>query len=961
MMKKRFTRKAKQIFSAVVVYLFVCQPMHASIPSDPRRCIDLQNQIIENAMIFPSGTGDAMSGTNSFASGSNEFPVPREIGKDTMAALGRMPLKFVENHGQTDGTVKYYAKKGGMTIYLTAEEIVLDFIFYRHLTEKNKEIFSSADEKKDYKRQVVRMKMQGANAGPVISGKNKQATVYNYFIGNDPSKWRMHVPVFSEVYYNDVYAGIDLKVYSAANGAMEYDFIVHPGADASQIAVVVDGIEGMEIDAGGDLVMKTAFGDLRQELPLIYQEVDGKKVAVPNRFSIHEVAKTGNISESALKFQYGFTVSAYDRTRDLIIDPLLASTFLGGSSYDGVYSMNIDASGHVFAIGATESIAFPVSQGADDTTHDGSEGDAFISKFNNDLTELLSCTFLGGGMWENGNAIGFDASGNVLVAGNTYSSDYPTTSGVYDRSFNGGDCDAFVAKFNNNLTELLASTLIGGSQFDTFGALGIGPAGDIFISGYTKSPNYPCTSGAYDASHNGETDVSVSCLNKNLTQLLASTLIGGSQGEWSYSLGIDSSGNVYVSGATESPAYPGTAGAYDPSYNGSYDAFLSKFNSGLTILAASTFLGGSDHDRGNTLKIDTSGNVFVVGRTHSSEYPCTSGAYDTSLNEGEGDAVVSKLNGDLSVLLASTLIGGTGMDDANAICFDVSGNVYIAGDTKSTDYPCSSSAYDTSHNGGDRDAFCSKLNNNLTRLLFSTYIGGTGEDAAYAMNIDASGYIFVAGETESSDYPITAGAYDRSFNGDDDAFISKFSEPLFPPSNLTAKSTSSRSIVLGWKDNSVNETGFKIERRQGGCSASGAWSQIATKPANTTTHTVSGLNPDTAYSYRVRAYDAGSNSAFTNCASTTTGKSGTPSSPIGLTATSASPTKVNLRWQDKSDDETGFKIYRKQGTGAWAELDRVAANMVSYSDETAENNRTSTAYQYSRRPARQRSRLSPLS
>jgi titin len=230
--------------------------------------------------------------------------------------------------------------------------------------------------------------------------------------------------------------------------------------------------------------------------------------------------------------------------------------------------------------------------------------------------------------------------------------------------------------------------------------------------------------------------------------------------------------------------------------------------------------------------------------------------------------------------------------------------------------------------------------------LFSTYIGGTGEDAAYAMNIDASGYIFVAGETESSDYPITAGAYDRSFNGDDDAFISKFSEPLFPPSNLTAKSTSSRSIVLGWKDNSVNETGFKIERRQGGCSASGAWSQIATKPANTTTHTVSGLNPDTAYSYRVRAYDAGSNSAFTNCASTTTGKSGTPSSPIGLTATSASSTKVNLRWQDKSDDETGFKIYRKQGPGAWAELDRVAANMVSYSDETAENNRTSTAYQY---------------
>jgi hypothetical protein len=967
MMNKRFKNKAKTILSIVLSYLFVCQPMYASIPSDSRRCVDFLNQIVDNAMIFPVGIGEVVSGTKSLASGSNAFPVSREMKKDTVAELGRMPLQFVENHGQVDGAVRYYARKGGMTVYLTKTEIVFDFKRPQNSphpsplpqgergrgenllleTRKNNKSISSADEIKEFEHQVVRMKLQGANSNPVIAARNQQETVYNYFIGNDPAKWQTHVPVYSEVYYKDVYAGIDLRFYSAANGALEYDFIVHPGADPSRIAVAVEGVDGMEMESCGDLVIKTAFGDLKQNLPGIYQIIDGEKVLISSRFNFHSDSELQDVDAHVSRFQYGFTISAYDRTKDLVIDPLLASTLMGGGGYDGFFSMKIDASGNIFLTGETESLSFPVTSGAYDTTYDGSKGDTFVAKFKNDLSGLLSCTLLGGSYWDYGTTLGFDASGNVYIAGCTYSTDFPTTSGAYDRTFNGGDCDAFVAKFNSSLSALAASTLIGGYQFDTIHAMDIDPSGNVFVAGYVTSEDYPCTSGVYDASHNGGTDVNVSGFDNNLTHLLASTYIGGGEDEWADGLVIDGSGNIYITGTTYSSDYPSTPGAYDPSHNGVYDGFISKLNGNMTTLAASTFIGGSDYDRVNDLKIDTSGNVFVAGRTHSSDYPCTAGAYDASLNGDSGDALVSKLNGDLSLLLASTLIGGTGIDEANAICFDISGNVYIAGDTSSTDYPCSNGAYDTSYNGGDRDAFGSKLNNNLTQLLLSTYIGGTEEDDVYAMSFDAFGDIFVAGETESSDYPTTPGAYDGSFNDDYDAFISKFSEIASPPSALNARAISPYAITLSWKDNSINESGFKIEQKSGGCSAGGSWIQAAVKPANALTHQITGLTANTVYAFRIRAYNAAGDSAYSNCASAATGLSGTPAMPQGMTATSVSDSRVNLRWRDVSTNESGFRVYRRLGTsGPWSMVGRVAPGTTTFSDTTATGNQTSNPYMY---------------
>jgi hypothetical protein len=943
MMNKRFKNKAKAILSVVLSYFFTCQPIYASIPSDSRCSIDLQNKIVENAMIFPVSIGDVMSGTKSPASGSYEFLVPREMKKDTVAALGKMPLQFIENQGQLDGAVKYYARKGPMTLYLTAGEIVFDFISPCQQAWKNKEFFSSFDEKKECQHQVVRMKLQDANSVPVITGRDQQETVYSYFIGNDPAKWRANVPTYSEVYYKDVYAGIDMRLYSAANGTLEYDFVVHPGADPAKIALAVEGIDGMEVDAGGDLIMKSAFGDMKQKLPLIYQEADGKKIAVSSRFNIIKSLSAKNKGA----WTYGFTISAYNRQKDLIIDPLLASTLMGGSNYDGFYHMKIDASGNIFLTGATESSNFPVSSGVYDTTFDGSKGDTFVAKFKNDLSGFLSCTLLGGSYWENGTTLGFDASGNVFVAGNTYSTDFPTTSGAYDRTFNGGDCDAFVAKFNNSLNTLIASTLIGGYQFDTIHSMGIDPSGNVYVAGYDTSMDYPCTTGAYDSSQNGGTDVNVSCLDNSLAHLLASTLIGGSEDEWADGLVMDASGNIYITGTTYSSDYPSTPGAYDPSHNGEYDAFVSELDSNLTTLAASTFVGGAGYDRSNSIKMDASGNLVIAGKTGSNDYPCTSGAYDSSFNGGWNDAVVSKLNSDLSLLLASIYVGGADDEEATSICLDASGNVYIAGCTSSTDYPCTRGSYDSSYNGGDHDAFGSKFNSNLTHLLFSTYIGGVGDEYAYIMGIDASGCIFIAGETSSADYPTTAGAYDGTFNGAYDAFISKLSETVLPPSNLNARAISSGSVTLSWKDNANTETGFKIEQKTGGCSGDSTWTQVTAKPANTLTHQINGLTANTAYAFRIRAYDAAGDSAYSNCASATTGLSGTPATPLGMTATSVSNARVDIRWRDVSSNETGFRIYRRLGTsGPWSMVGRVVPGSTSFSDTTATGNQTSNQYMY---------------
>ena len=425
---------------------------------------------------------------------------------------------------------------------------------------------------------------------------------------------------------------------------------------------------------------------------------------------------------------------------DSDLNNLLASTYLGGTKDDYIYSIVIDTGGNIYMCGDTGSSDFPTTTGAYDTSiNNGSNYyDGFVSKLDSGLTSLLASTYLGGSNSDHPRSVTKDSGGNIYVSGTTYSSDFPVTTGVYDTSFNGGVFDSFISKFNGTLASLLASTYLGGSGKE---------------SSQSHAP----------------------------------------------SLAIDTSGNILVTGTTYSSDFPTTTGVYDTSLGGDRDAYVSKISGDLTNLLASTYLGGSIYDEGYSIAGDSSGNIYVVGYTYSSDFSTTTGAYDTSYNSGN-DAFVSKFNGSLTGLLASTYLGGSNGDEANALVIDSSGNIYIAGFTDSSEFPTTASAYDTSR-GGATDAFISEFNGALTSLLASTYLGGSGiGDVCYSLAIDSGGNIYATGYTKSSDFPTTTGAYDTSYNdssGSYDTFIAKLDSSLSATPSDTTAPTGSLNINSG--------------------------------------------------------------------------------------------------------------------------------------------------------------------
>jgi len=660
----------------------------------------------------------------------------------------RMSVPFIENRGQLGNKdVSFYAKTFGGTLFVEKDgTLIYNLPFEDKGGIAIKEVFTNK-----------KIKVKGLEPSP---------TKINYFKGNDKSKWKTNIPSYRSVYLGEVYKGIDLTLRAYGNN-VEKLFTVLPEENPDVIKIKVQGAKGLKVNEEGEIEVFTKYATpVKFTKPLAYQMVENEKKPVEVAYVIYK------------ETTYGFKVGRYDKKRPLIIDPLLASTFIGGSSKDFVWSMVLDGIGNVYIFSYTESSDYPTTSGAYDESYNGGDCDVFVSKLDSSLSSLLASTFIGGGDIDYGYSMALDGSGDVYITGKTKSSDYPTTSGAYDESYNGGDRDVFVSKLDSTLSSLLASTFIGGGDNDEGHSIALDGSGNAYITGLTESSDYPTTSGAYDESHNASQDVFVSKLDSSLGSLLASTYIGGGNDDGSTSIAFDGSGNVYVTGSTWSSDYPTTSGAYDESFNGGdYDGFVSKLDSSLSSLLASTFLDGSDGDGyGFRIALDGSENVYVTGETLSSNHPTTSGAYDESHN-GNFDDFVSKLDSTLSSLLASTYIGGGAMDWPRSMVLDGSGNVYLTGITKSSDYPTTSGAYDESFNG-DIDIYVSKLDSSFSSLLASTFIGGSDGDGALSITFDGSGNVYVAGWTYSTDYPTTSGSYDESYNGDFDVFVSKLDRCL---------------------------------------------------------------------------------------------------------------------------------------------------------------------------------------
>jgi len=667
-----------------------------------------------------------------------------------------LQIPFIENKGQIkDESVSYYAKTFGGTVFVTKD---------------GKLVYSlpKFEKKEKVKGWVIKEGLVGTSISNV-KGEEEAVTKVSYFKGKDPSKWERNISTYNLVSLGEVYKGIELKL-KAYGKNVEKLFYVKAGANPENIKIKIEGAKSLRINEAGELEVETGLGVIKFTKPSAYQEINGKRVEVAAAYTLL----------SNLQYVYSFKVGSYDKKETLIIDPLLASTFIGGSWYDYGYSIALDEGGNVYITGGTSSSHYPTTSGAYDEGYNGGS-DVFVSRLNSSLSTLLASTFIGGSGWDYSYCIALDGGGNVYITGKTESSDYPTTSGAYDESFNGYD-DVFVSKLNSSLSNLLSSTFIGGSSSDYGYSIALDGDGNVYITGKTGSSSYPTTSGAYDESFNGYKDVFVSKLNSSLSNLLASTFIGGSRYDYGYCIALDGGGNVYITGGTSSSNYPTTSGAYDESFNGDDDVFVSKLNSSLSTLLSSTFIGGSDDDYGRSIALDGGGNVYITGKTDSSDYPTTSGAYDESFN-GYKDVFVSRLNSSLSTLLASTFIGGSDDDRGYCIALDRGGNVYITGYTESSDYPTTSGAYDEGHNGGS-DVFVSRLNSSLSNLLSSTFIGGGRYDYGRSIALDGGGNVYITGYTDSSNYPTTSGAYDESHNGYEDVFVSRLNSNLSKVSSL---------------------------------------------------------------------------------------------------------------------------------------------------------------------------------
>ena len=733
--------------------------------------------------------------------------------KGMRSKFGVLQIPFIKNESQIkDSSVKYYANTLQGTVFITDAGITYS-IRRKNITDESS------------KGWIIRESLLNAQRIQA-EGITASETNVSYFKGKDKSNWKSNIPTYQEVSLGEVYDSIKLNL-KAYGKKVEKIFIVEKGGNPENITVNLEGASGLMVNGNGELEIDTEMGTLKMTAPIAYQEINGKKVNIEVAYNIHTDTVNGHDSRV-----YGFKIGDYDKNYPLVIDPLLASTFIGGSDDDAANSITLDSSGNVFVAGYTYSFA----------------NDIFVAKLDSTLTELLKYTFIGGSDYESVSALALDSSGNVFITGYTYSYDFPTTQGAYDTTCGtDGNCnydpygfgsygDVFVTKLDNDLITLMASTFIGGSDDESASALALDSSGNVFITGYTYSYDFPTTQGAYDTTCGTDGncnynpygfgsygDVFVTKLDNDLITLMASTFIGGSDDESASALALDSSGNVFIAGSTYSSSddaldrYPTTQGAYNEDYR---DIFVSKLDNTLTNLLASTFIGGTSGNSVSSIALDSSKNIFITGYTMSSDYPTTIGAYDRKCgtdgdcNGWYGDVFVSKLNNRLSKpLLASTFIGGSDDESASALALDSSGNVFITGYTYSYDYPTKNAYdntcgmdgycdYDSNMGYSHSDVFVSKLNNALTSLLASTFIGGSSDEGAFALTPDSSGNIFIAGYTYSNDYPTTQGAYDDTCGTDDypcdgfymDAFVSKL-PPIFYTLTLTKTGTGTGTVT----------------------------------------------------------------------------------------------------------------------------------------------------------------------
>ena len=627
---------------------------------------------------------------------------------------GKLPLSFEANQGQTDGSVQFLSRGPDRTLFLTSSEAILRM-----------------------KHEVIRMKLAGSNRASKAEGAEPRIAKSNYFTGRDPAKWRTGVSNYGRVRFAGVYPGIDL-VYYGQEGQLEYDWMVKPGADPSRIRLRFEGVQSLRVDADGDLVLKTAGGEIREKKPVIYQ---GEKS--------HEIAGRYVLRGP----EAGFEVGAYDRSKELVIDPVVVySAYFGGSATEGANAVAADGAGNAYITGYTDATDFPTVNAEQGSL--AGYSNVFISKISADGTKLIYSTYLGGTGTDIGTGIAVDSSGNVLVTGWTESKDFPVANAYQNRySSKTLAYNAFVTKLNAAGNALVFSTYLGGDTTDQANGIAVDSSGNAYITGGTDSSNFPTTSGAIQGGANpgGKGFIFLTKMSGSGALVYSTFLNAGDLdgiASTAQGVAVDGSGNAYVTGYTSRKDLI-LANALQSTYKGSQAAFVSKVNPSGSALVYATYLGGSGTDQANAIAADSSGNAYVTGSTTSADFP-TVGA--TQAKSGGGlDAFVTKINSAGSAIVYSTYLGGSSGDLGFGIGVDGTGKVWVAGTTTSQDFP-QVNGLSAPFEFFEPDLFVAQFKADGSGLLFSSYTtdimvyqGGSGRSG---FALDQAGNVYATGPTE---------------------------------------------------------------------------------------------------------------------------------------------------------------------------------------------------------------------
>jgi hypothetical protein len=761
--------------------------------------------------------------TSSFCVAQTFLPAPTSAvsgggAHQTQTSYGQLPLDFEMNKGQTDGQVKFFARGPHYTVFLTSGQMVLTL---RHsetlpdtaaLSDHSQSAIASVNSfvpgsGRASVSESIEMKLIGAASDPVIVGEEQQPGMANYFIGNDPNKWQTNVPIYKKVHYKNIYPGIDLAYYSSQL-RIEHDYIVAAGSNPNQIQLKINGADEVNVDANGDLILKKHGDEIRLQAPVAYQESNGIRTGVEAKYSVQA---SGRVH---------FAIGKYDKTKSLVIDPVLVyGTYLGGSGFDQGTGIAVDNDGNSYIAGCTDSTDFPLASSNQTAP---SSMNAFIAKVNSSGSALVYADYIGGSSYDCASAMTLDGSDDAYLTGGTYSQDFPTVS-PYQSANNSNASAAFVTEVSPDGSSLLYSTYLSGSAYTRASSLGLDSSGDIYVAGWTQSTDFPVAN-AYQSAVSPNQGGNygqygfVTEFAAGGQSLVYSTYYAGSataspgcQSCWPlpYSnitgMTVAPSGNVYVTGDTNTDDFPVTQNAYQTARETNDNAavgFIGTFSSsgGLTN---STYYGAQPTSSGflglwpSAIAIDSNGSTYVVGTTYNggNPIPVTTPNLCNPAQTQCSIGFITKFDPTgLNVIYSTYLSPGIDVEPI-AVTVDSNGDAYVY--SQSSGGPSGPLTDPIETYSGGEDVFIQEIDPTGGVQLFGSFVGGSSDDLPGGMAVDSAGNIYLTGFTDSTDFPTLTGVLQATYDGNDDAFITKIGTESAPAPAIAPSSVDFPGTAVG--------------------------------------------------------------------------------------------------------------------------------------------------------------------